>query len=79
MADTKQPQKGAGVTVSHRVRCGYRVKRAYHDECDDRSAHGEGHMQVVKNDGGYVYRCLTCGHTVPYDSLDTSQTAVRAR
>lgn len=69
-----------GVTVDQRIRKGHRVKRLYHDACDDGSAHGDGHMVVKPTDGDdYVYECRTCGFTVPYNKYDTSPSVTRAR
>jgi hypothetical protein len=62
------------VSVETRVSQGHRVKRLYHDDCDDGAAHGDGHMQVVQTGPNWVYRCSTCGHEVPYDEFDTAMT-----
>lgn len=52
-----------------RIYRGCRTRWRYHDQCDDGHAGGEGHMQIVERDGGFVYRCRTCGYEEPYDGV----------
>lgn len=59
------------VAVLVRVHRGQRTKWAYHEPCDDGHSGSEGHMRVRKGGDGWEYCCRTCGHTVPYDELDT--------
>lgn len=60
------------ISIETRIYRGHNVKWMYHDECDDGSSDGPGHMQVVKDDSGsFIYKCKNCGFSVPYDDYDT--------